>query len=225
MTDNLMKVIQAMAEQSTKFPRPNRIVVLMSGMDSYAAYLLDKRKYPEAEFILVHLDYGQKNAKEELRPLPDCDKIAVSNLFPSEVWDHPDLPKLDGRETVACLIAATRYAPDRIITGRLLSDLDNLAVTESARPWCWLMETVIEVSLGRKVQMAQPLVDENMTKADVLGMLNDEGVDLSQFVSCYEHRPCGKCFKCRTMASLPNDLKQKTRYRQLRNPDQSFSSG
>ena len=199
------------------------ICELSGGADSALAAIYAKRKYPDAEFHCLFVDYYQDYVWEEAGASHDMavkifgDKakwhnVAVGNLFTDMEEAQPENVAKEYcplRNLVISAIAASlavKLGAEVIVNGsKSLSRVptDPYSFRDSTLPFYKLMEAAVNGGIEKGHILIDPILadgrDRKMMKAHVYRELLEEGIQPDETWSCYyptNGEPCGKCRNC-----------------------------
>lgn len=203
--------------------KPKAIILLSGGLDSSTCLAWAKSKY---ECIALSFMYGQRsttelNAAKKLAQLAQVEhriiNIDLANLGGSALTDHSlDMPEdgvnqgipityVPARNTVFlsyALAAAEVFEAEAIVIGVNAVDYSGYpdCRPEFIEAFAHLAKVATKAGVeGRPLKIETPLL--HLSKANIIRLGLQHGVDYSQTVSCYQAdadgRACGKCDSCR----------------------------
>lgn len=206
---------------------------LSGGADSICAAIIAKKRWLNAEFYGVFIDYGQVCSKQEY----GCAKEAAEKLClefkvieMKNIWSGGGMISGESKEdvnvytplrNVAILGTVMAYADslnaDIIITGsKGLSKIvdDEYSYYDSTLPFYKLMEGVwyYTTESKRKVKIIPILAEgrtEKMSKEEVYRVLLKEGFKYEDTWSCFKGgiEECGECYNCEIKKEIFKKLK------------------
>ena len=186
------------------------IVTLVSGgidstLMSLMAYEVGAALFP------LFIDYGQLGADKEWEAcqrlhkrfdLPSVTRLDLSGfgkIIPSGITDSNlrvnEDAFLPGRNLLFLLAgAAHAYKVQANSVAIGLLDPANRLFPDQAKEFLQDAEKAIETAIGRRISILAPLI--NFSKADVLVMASERGIE--QTYSCHSgtDEPCGVCIAC-----------------------------
>ncbi len=203
------------------------ICELSGGADSTLAAIYAKKKYPNAEFFGLFVDYGQKYLVQEntrslalakkLWPDTNWKLVQVKELFERYLGDqritHEYFPL---RNLIIAAISgsyAAQIGAEVIVTGSksFSQTTDQYSFRDSTLGFYAVMEAAINAALehGQRVRI-EPLLamgrEEKMSKREVMGKLKVEGFEPNETWSCYQPteagKLCGKCVNCQNRSEF-----------------------
>lgn len=195
------------------------VLIYSGGLDS--TVLLHKLASEGSLREALSVDYGQKQRIELELAAKNCARLGVAHqivnlsnlapLFGSSALTNPNVEVPDG--TYAADNIALTVVPNRnmillaLATARAAaSGCDSVAYAahggdHALYPDCTdefadAMARAIELADARKIKLMRPFI--NMSKADIVKLGAELGVDFSLTWSCYKggKRHCGKCSTC-----------------------------
>lgn len=203
--------------------KPKAIILLSGGLDSSTCLAWAQSKY---ECIALSFMYGQRsttelNAAKKLTQLAGVEhriiNIDLANLGGSALTDHSLAMPEDGadngipityvpaRNTVFlsyALAAAEVFEAEAIVIGVNAVDYSGYpdCRPEFIDAFAHLARVATKAGVeGRPLKIETPLL--HLSKANIIHLGLQHGVDYSQTVSCYQAdadgRACGKCDSCR----------------------------
>jgi 7-cyano-7-deazaguanine synthase in queuosine biosynthesis len=198
------------------------ICELSGGADSALAAIYAKKKYPEAEFFTLFVDYGQSYAvQEQKRSLALAKKI-----FPDTNWKLVEVKELyqrylpkegDAKEyfpsrnlliaSISAVFAAMVEAQVIVTGSKSFSKIekDPYSFQDSTLGFYAVMEAAANRSFERDSSIRiEPLLamgrENKLLKFEVMVELAVNGIVASETWSCYHPTElggiCGKCFNC-----------------------------
>lgn len=212
----------------------NVVCELSGGADSALAAIYAKRKYPDAKFYCLFVDYGQLYEKQEA----EASLRLAEKIFPgNHHWDRTEVKYLftdwDARETdtvaseyyplrnlVITAFAASRavlVGAEVIVNGsKSLSRVptDKYSFRDSTLPFYTLMEAAVNGAMEAGRIRIEPLLalgrEAKLHKVAVYDELRREGIQPEESWSCY-HPLLGvghyePCGRCRNCVEKQNAL-------------------
>lgn len=214
-----------------------RLVCIVSGgIDSCFALSVTKGKYPDADFFLLHFNYGQKTESKELEyfiKIADYyniprdvlrRKVVTIDFFKdykcSLIKGNPNDPKLTYlpfRNGVFLSIAvsyAEEIEAEKIITGSMKFDYGdgskNFIDQFNKSVDCSFKD--INGKSKKKIVIEAPLV--GLGKNRIVELAEKSGVPIKNITwSCYfnENEPCNNCKACELRNAALNSLKRRSK--------------
>ena len=199
-----------------------KVVVLLSGgIDSTVTLFFVRKKIVKSNVYPLVFNYGQLNGREI-----ECAKYQVkaAGVKRLELVDLRGFGRLIGKVSLLTGgLEATPYVPfrnlvllsitcsyaevigaEKIYYGANLVDFEGFW---DCRPgFVESVNKVVELS-GKKIVIEAPLI--TYSKADVIKLGIEFGVDFSKTRSCYEkkEKPCGKCLACQLREKAFKELR------------------
>jgi 7-cyano-7-deazaguanine synthase len=202
------------------------ICELSGGADSALAAIWAKKKYPEAEFFALFVDYGQPYRVQEA-----CRSLDLSKkIWANTNWKMVKVAELYERY-LGMKGQASEYFPSRnlliasisavyaamvgaqvIVTGsKSFSKMekDPYSFRDSTLGFYAVMEAAANASFERDFSVRiEPLLamgrEKKLNKHEVMGHLLMEGIKPNETWSCYhptaDGKICGKCYNCMNRA-------------------------
>lgn len=195
------------------------MLIYSGGLDS--TVLMYKLFSEGALAEAVSVDYGQKQRVELELAAKNCEKLGVShrvvnlsNLAPlfgncaltnpsvevpegSYAPDNIALTVVPNRNMILLALAAARAAASACDSVAYAAHGgDHALYPDCTNKFADAMAKAIELADARKIKLIRPFID--MSKADIVRLGAELGVDFSLTWSCYKggNRHCGKCSTC-----------------------------
>ena len=188
-----------------------KIALLMSGgIDSLCMEHIGKLKYPKAEFVKVYYNIGHENRMQEMRCLAADTKVRKVDWYKDGEEAH-NLKEvgpwfIPARNAVFALLAAAQELPDEVWYGVLYYEFIGASTSNDKDPkFIKTMNALLAHTLApymdKPPELKTPLVDLQMTKAEMMQYCLENGMKESQITnthSCYRNsdQPCGNCHAC-----------------------------
>lgn len=187
-----------------------RVVTLLSGGLDSSLLFYYLREEGHTQFPLF-INYGQINFEKEITSSRSiCKRLCLSEPLIMDVSGYGNLIKsgltdrnfdivddafLPNRNAMFLLCAAS-YAYQEECTHIAIGFLneDNHIFPDQTRDFLDSMETIIEKSLGRKINILSPFIHIN--KSDIIALAEKNGINGTYSCHAGGDEPCGKCISC-----------------------------
>lgn len=196
---------------------------LSGGADSALAAIYAKKKYPEAEFHCLFVDYDQNYSWEER----SASLYLAKRIFGYEcAWSCIDISHLYSSEGEETETVASEYFPLRnLIISAIAASLavkigaevivngskslsrvptDKYSFRDSTLPFYALMEAAVNGAMEEGRIRIEPLLamgrEQKMSKKQVYRELFEKGIRPEDTWSCYHPvngKECGECRNCK----------------------------